>query len=269
MRRANSVRLATLNTWKNEGDLRRRLPAMVSGLRALAPDVVLLQEVFRAEAPAWHTAQALAEPLGLSWVYAPARRKRRDWDGSTLMCESGLALLWRGTIAASERLPLPGPGEGEERIALLAAGEIRGLRVQVGNVHLSHLRGDDAGRRAQLAAVLAYAGWQKEADLRVIGGDCNATMDLPVFVPPVPGPWRLHDVFAGRPPCPPTFPLPPERGRRGRTIDFLFALTGPDGVPPRVEHAGLALAEPDEGGHWPSDHAAVTADLCVSSASIV
>lgn len=269
MRREEPVRVVTLNTWKNEGDLRRRLPAIVAGLQALEPDVVLLQEAFRADAPAWDTAHALAESLGLACVHAPARRKARAWEGVSVTSESGLAILWRGTVGASERMILPGPGGGEERIALLAAGEVRGVRVQVGNVHLSHVRGDDAGRRAQLAAVLAHDGWSRDADLRVLGGDFNAPPGSVVFDPPHPVRWRLHDVFSGGPPCPPTFPLPPRAGRLGRTIDFLFIVIGPDGRMPVVSRTGVALSEPDAHGVWPSDHAAVMVDLCVSSASTV
>jgi len=40
------VRIVALNTWKNEGDYRRRLRLMRDGLAELAADVICLQEAF-------------------------------------------------------------------------------------------------------------------------------------------------------------------------------------------------------------------------------
>lgn len=260
MENADIVHVVTLNTWKNDGDLRRRLPAMAQGLRALTLDIVLLQEVFRADEPTWHTGEALADALGLVCVYAPARRKFRAWDGRVVTCEAGLAILWRGERPAAETIALPTSEAGGERIALLCRGEIRGRRVLAGNVHLSHLRGDDDGRRAQLAATLAAPTWQTSAHLRILGGDFNATAALAASID---GSVALHNVFDGTPGCPPTHPLPPRAGRFGRTIDLLFSVTTAGERPAKVAQAFVALDRPDADGVWPSDHAAVGADLCV------
>lgn len=73
MPRPDRMRIATLNTWKNEGDLSARLAAMAAGLRVLAPDVLLLQEVFRTADGAADTGRDLAAALGLALAYAPAR----------------------------------------------------------------------------------------------------------------------------------------------------------------------------------------------------
>ena len=117
-----TVRCLTLNTWKNAGDYAARLRAMGAGLAALRPDVVLLQEVFRADAEGADTARFLGEQLGLAVAYAPARAKMRSWHGCDVPSESGLAILVRGTVLASQRLPLPSDEAGGERIALLVRG---------------------------------------------------------------------------------------------------------------------------------------------------
>ena len=260
MENADIVRVVTLNTWKNDGDLRRRLPAMIDGLRALTPDLVLLQEVFCADEPTWHTGDALADALGLVCVYAPARRKFRAWDGRVVTCEAGLAILWCGERPAAETIALPTSEAGGERIALLCRGEIRGRQVVAGNVHLSHLRGDDGGRRAQLVATLAAPAWQTAAHLRILGGDFNATVALAVSID---ASGALHNVFEGKPECPPTHPLPPRAGRSGRTIDLLFTVTAAGERPAKVEQAFVAMDRADAADIWPSDHAAVGADLCV------
>src|SRR5882724_10070526 len=92
------LRFVTLNTWKNEGDYFVRMRAMIVGLRALEPDVVLLQEVFRTADGTVHTARSLADALSLTMAYAPARAFPRPWQGGKVQSESGLAILLRGTF---------------------------------------------------------------------------------------------------------------------------------------------------------------------------
>lgn len=243
------LRIVTLNTWKNEGDYPARLRATGDGLRALGPDVVLLQECFRTAGGAADTARALGQ--------APARAKARVWRGRVVPGESGHAVLVRGVIAWSERIVLPSDEAGGERIAQLVAADLTsGGRVLAGCIHLSHLRGDGARRRQQLETVLAHPAWRSPADLRVLGGDCNATADAPELA------WLgAHPELTVRRVSPeaPTHPLPPRADRPGRCIDHLF-FVGPAGESgPGMSAAGVALDAP-HGGVWPSDHAAVWAD---------
>lgn len=256
------MRVVTLNTWKNERDLPSRLHAMAEGLEALSSDVVLLQEVFVAPSAGIDTGSALARRLGLTRAYAPARMKPRLWAGRSVESEAGLAVLVRGTVEQTERLPLPSDEAGGERIALLVEAIVDDCRLTVGNVHLSHLRGDDARRREQLATVLASPAWRRPAAWRVLGGDFNATMDSPAFAELACRPGlEVRSVFPSGRTAPPTHPLPPRAERPGRTIDFLLTVSGPGERPPAVLRAGVALDSPSTGGTWPSDHAAVFADL--------
>jgi endonuclease/exonuclease/phosphatase family metal-dependent hydrolase len=256
------VRIVTLNTWKNEGDYAARLGAMAAGLRSLAPDIVLLQEVFRTADGAADTGCFLANALGLTIAYAPARAKLRRWHGHEIESESGLALLARGELARIERLSLPTDPQGGERIALLADAYLAdGQHVLAGCVHLSHLRGDSIRRQQQLETILEHRRWREDAGLRVFGGDFNATFDHPEIA------WMrsyrglvITDVFGGAPIRRATHPIPTQAGRAGRCIDFLFTVTPAEKVPPRVVVAGVALDTLID-GIWVSDHAAVVATL--------
>lgn len=256
------VRVVTFNTWKNDGDYAARLDAMAAGLRALVPDVLLLQEVFRTADGAADTGRSLAHALGLALAYAPARRKPRRWRGDEVDSESGLAVLVRGEIERVERLELSSDPRGGERIALLADACLPdGRRLLVGCAHLSHVRDDSAGRRRQLETILAHPRWREPAHVRVLGGDFNATADRPELAwLGASGDLAIADVCDGAGVRRSTHPVPARAGRAGRCIDFLFTVTPRGGVAPRVLNAGVALDAPVD-GVWASDHAAVFATL--------
>lgn len=253
-----TVRCLTLNTWKNEGDYAARLRVMSEELAALRPDVVLLQEVFRADADDADTARFLGENLGMAVAYAPARAKMRSWHGGDVASESGLAVLVRGAVLVSQRLPLPSDEAGGERIALLVRAKLdHGFEVIAGCVHLSHLRGDETRRREQLEAVLAAADWRTPAALRVLGGDFNATIESEELAwLAAPGDLKLLEVGVDLRLHQATHPLPPHAGRPGRRIDALFTVAARGECSSRVVHGGVALDAPVR-GVWPSDHAAV------------
>ncbi len=253
MPRPDRLRIATLNTWKNEGEHSARLAAMVAGLRVLAPDVLLLQEVFRAADGAADTGRDLAAALGLALAYAPARAKPRLWHGAPVPSESGLAILVRGEVVSARTLSLPSSPRGGERVALLARLRVDGVDLLAASLHLSHLRDDDAGRREQLRALVSDPFWREPAALRLLGGDCNAPWTTTVFAGLRATLFPLHPAPES---APPTHPVPP-REKPGRAIDCLFSLGAP--VPPAAHGLALHVAGPD--GVWPSDHAAVWADL--------
>lgn len=258
-----TLRILTLNTWKNDGDYPARLEAMGKGLLALAPDIILLQEVFRTADGMADTGRHLANALGLELIYAPARSKLRMWEGKPALTESGLAILVRGSSIKHHIMPLPGEESGGERIALLALLKVDDITLSIGCLHLSHLRNDDAGRREQLGAVLGNPFWSQKTMLRVLGGDFNAARGSTVFSELEDHPlFIISDVFAPSVTPPPTHPLPPIEGR-GRAIDRLLILTPrPDEKPLMPVHAGLGLNVP-VGGIWPGDHAAVYADFII------
>ena len=241
---------------------------MIAGLRELAPDVLLLQEAFRTDDGAVDTATTLARELGLHAATAPARAKPRLWRGAPTASTSGLAILARWPLTQIETIGLPSDAAGGERIALLAGIDTPLGNVLAATIHLSHLRADHAMRARQLSTLLNSPRWKQPAVARFFGGDINATADAPEMAG-LAGHAELAiadtAVLAGVHVLPATHPLPPRPGREGRRIDFIFS------VAPRAEHAALwtraavELAAP-VGGVWPSDHAAVIADVSAGGA---
>ncbi|MGQ0530619.1 MAG: endonuclease/exonuclease/phosphatase family protein, partial [Panacagrimonas sp.] len=167
------MRLASWNTWKNDGDYRTRLAQMGAVLRALSADAVLLQECFRAE-PDADTCAYLAAATGLTPIYAPARRKRRRFENSERDSESGLAVLTRWPLLDHDVIPLPSSDIGGERIALLVRVQTARGPLRLACVHLSHVRAEATLRRAQLEHVMArLADTARANETVLIGGDFN------------------------------------------------------------------------------------------------
>lgn len=239
------MRIVTLNTWKNEGDYDRRLALMGEGLAGLDPDVVLLQEVFASEG--LDTASMLSARLGAAVSCFPARTKRRNHLGRQMLSSSGLAILSREPVQAQARALVSDPRDGE-RIAVRAT-LADGLRLL--NLHLSHLGGDlgRALRARQLAEALDWAA-EDGAGTLIIGGDLNATLADPELAALRRLAVPIHELG-------PT--LIAGGGPHGGAIDHI-ALIDPTGRR-RLVRTGLALNTPDGTGVFPSDHAAVVADL--------
>jgi endonuclease/exonuclease/phosphatase family metal-dependent hydrolase len=97
--------------------------------------------------------------------------------------------------------------------------------------------------------------------VRVLGGDFNADAASPEVS------WLaehaaldVRSVFAPGASAGATHPLPPQPGRPGRRIDFLFTVAPRGEAAPRVRRTAIALNAPID-GVWPSDHAAVVAEI--------
>jgi endonuclease/exonuclease/phosphatase family metal-dependent hydrolase len=105
-----TFRAATLNIWSRFGPWEERLVAIREGLRALAPDVLGMQEVLRCEG--LDQAALVSEGLGyhVAWGEASANHGY----------PTGNAILSRWPILKSETLPLPDGGSDERRSAVFA-----------------------------------------------------------------------------------------------------------------------------------------------------
>lgn len=168
--------VATLNTWKCDGDYPARLDAMARGLRAWKPDILLLQEVFQSDDGAYDTAARLADALGLNPVSVPARAKPRLVGGRSIASRSGLAILARWPVRDAQRLDLPAHPDDGDRIALRATVDTPAGPLTAVNTHLTHLKDQDTLRRRQLVSI---ADWMASADPTVpvlLGGDFNAAL---------------------------------------------------------------------------------------------
>ena len=142
----------------------RRIDLAIRVLRtddALAhADIVLLQEMDEAGTA------AIADSLGMNWVYYPASVARHhDFGNAILSC-------WPLEEDSKILLPHKAMGRGNRRIAVAATARIEGRAVRVYSVHLATPVGNGpTARREQLATVLDDAARFHDVS---IGGDFNS-----------------------------------------------------------------------------------------------
>ena len=243
----------TLNTWKNEGEYRRRLHLMSQALAALEPDVVCLQECFAGAG--LDTASSLAGDLGLDLNACPARAKPRLHEGECVASTSRLAILSRPTAIGSGVLPLESHPADGERVAQRLDLTVEDHPLRILNLHLTHLHGPrfDRLRARQLEAALAWASETPIGGL-VVAGDLNAGAREPALAP-----------------------LNAEAGAFEAATFLGPRADGPEPVSPAIDHLILqtpgkwrvaarfrALDRGDADGWRPSDHAAVVVDLAAA-----
>ena len=178
------MRIATFNTWKNEGDYLTRIDAIGAALARLELDVIVLQECFYAPAINADTAACVARALGLHVSRAPMREKARTMDGTEVLSRADLAILTREAPLDVAFAPLsPDPRDGE-RLVLRADLALGNQRIRVVNVHLTHLRDTAASevRSMQARETLSFArsNWKEPI---IIAGDLNAVSWSPSLSP--------------------------------------------------------------------------------------
>lgn len=249
------LRIVTLNTWKCDGLYRQRLDRMTKGLISLAPDVVLLQEVFSTLNGDVDTATHLAQALSMTAVCAPARRKPRWFEGRLSESSSGLAVLARQSIGAHRVLQLPSDEADGQRIAQLVQLDLEACPIWVANIHLTHLAAASGLRAEQLTAVMNALKLHSGSGLAVLGGDFNAGPGDPEFDGLLSSPWNLVNPFAGN-------DKSTHRTDKGRDMDLDHLLLSgwPQGAVLKAE----VTLDPRFGGSPgmnASDHAAVLLDL--------
>src|SRR5262249_28416684 len=129
-KRLRLVDLNVLHGYPDFTDHEERFRDTVTALRALGPDILILQEV-------WHTtahgnmAERLAAALNLNYVYTRANGSRR-----LIGFEEGAAILSRFPIMEARRLVLvPRRPVWENRIALVATIDLGPQTLTVVGVH--------------------------------------------------------------------------------------------------------------------------------------
>lgn len=176
-----TIRVVTLNTWKCSGDYARRLRLMADGLRALAPDLILLQEVFATTDGARNTGTFLAKCLQMHCCFQPARKKiRRSQDGG-LRSYSGLAVLSHQPHLAQGMLGLPCDSRDGDRWAQWLSLRLGEQRLTVINTHLTHLANEESLRQQQLEVIVSFAATKAGNGLVIMGGDLNTRPGQPAM----------------------------------------------------------------------------------------
>lgn len=266
----------TWNLWWRFGEHERRAPAIVEVLRREAPDIVCVQEVWASRDE--HTdavddqAARLSEELGWSAISTEHVWHRGLAFGNAVLSR------WPLELVADERLP-GSDGRPTHRRALVVAVGTPWGRWPIIATHLEHRFDGSATRQAQLRRVLELVVEHRggpDRDLPVVlGGDLNAVPDSDELrmvtgraagAPPGvvlsdaweqvgEGPgitWRRDNPHVGDSAWP------------DRRIDYVMVSwprPKPTGNPVRAWLAGDRPELVDGEPVWPSDHAAVVAEL--------
>lgn len=176
-----NLRVVTLNFWGTEAPLDRRLALAATQLRALAPDVIALQECRPLDGLAGRTtADVLADALGMHAHYATAVAWTAGEYPGLRAGQEGLALITRAPLLDVQTLPLPEARPAEARLLLSGRVATPGGPVWVHTTHLHYRLDDGVAREAQVlavdAAVRACGRGNTDAP-QILCGDFNATPD--------------------------------------------------------------------------------------------
>lgn len=166
----------TINTWKCEGDYFSRIKYLAEELLKLNPDIVLCQECFYCGSKDVSTLNYLAEELEMHQSYIPARKKQRLFLNEYAISESGLGVLSKFEIEKSDFYLLPiVPGDDERMLQKLTIKLPNGQKLQIVNVHLTHINTIENHRLNQIEFIIDHI--KNTEYLCIIGGDFNALPD--------------------------------------------------------------------------------------------
>ncbi|MFG2287883.1 endonuclease/exonuclease/phosphatase family protein [Streptomyces sp. NPDC048595] len=269
------MRVLTWNLWWKFGRWEERREAILAVLRDLQPDAVGLQEVWASDTE--NLAQWLSEDLGMYGTWAPSRApdrwQRRLGDSTIAM---GNAILSRWPIADQDVVQLPaGPGEDDGRLALYARLDAPSQPVPFFTTHLTSAVDGSAVRCEQVTVLAEFVAAHRSGTAfpPVITGDFNAWPDsdeVRLFggyktAPAVPGQvffdaWEYAD--PARPSATWDTANPFIGADFGPSVRVDYIHVGPPGP----EGLGFVdsvrrVADGPVNGVWPSDHAAVLAEL--------
>lgn len=166
-----TLRVATLNIWNRLGPWEERLPAIRSGIAALSPDLLGLQEVVRLPEADGGFDQVTAIAQGFGYHFAYARAHDERWLGN--------AALSRWPIARSQTLELPRGGTDERRNLLFAEIQSPYGTIPLFVTHLNWKFDDGHVRASQLREIVLAIDGLRNADgfPAVLVGDMNAEPD--------------------------------------------------------------------------------------------
>src|SRR6478672_11590980 len=230
----------TFNLYHDKADWPKRRALIVADVAALAPDVIVLQEVLQHDTLR-NQAEDLAEALGYQAYFIsidPPDRARRY----------GNAILTRHPVLARDWVALR-PLD-DSRTAGMVRLDLHGKPLDIYATHLHH-EDTPAGarkREEQLADLLAFIGRTSSEAPRIVAGDFNVAAGRPELAALdadyTEAFTRLHPGDARPTLNPHYFPT------GARRIDQVFLQRG--ALVPL--EARIVLDREGTPGEWPSDH---------------
>jgi endonuclease/exonuclease/phosphatase family metal-dependent hydrolase len=176
-----SLRVITINFWGNEPPLEQRLELAIRQLRALAPDVICMQECRPLDGVSGRTtADALAEALGMHAHYATSCTWNAGDGNMKTSGQEGLAILAKSPLLETRVTSLPEGRAAETRILLSGRVATAAEPVWVHTTHLHYRLDDGVAREKQVLAIDAAirgCGRDNTSPPHILCGDFNATPD--------------------------------------------------------------------------------------------
>jgi endonuclease/exonuclease/phosphatase family metal-dependent hydrolase len=260
-----TLRVLTLNLWNRSGDVERRMEVALAGVRALAPDLIGLQEVIEHPDGGMRQAETFARAIGGDFRFAAA-------DPHSAGGPIGNAVVSRLPLGASASRMLPGPDHDPRVVLAVEVATPMGPMCFL-STHLSWELDAAPVRERQVVALDAFARLHRRQLPSVMTGDFNATPDTDAIrfltgrssIDGVGTYWR--DAFARVHPhgdghtWSADNPYVARHVERNRRIDFIFV--GPIGLDERgaIVDARVVLDVPGHGGVFASDHFGVYAEI--------
>lgn len=165
--------LATINTWKCDGDYFKRMPLIAAELKKIQPSVIACQEVFHSiDDTSISTKKYLEEVLGMCSYFFPSRKKERKIDNKNVLSYSSLCFFTNLEITDYKEFFLPTHELDGERTAQLIIVKYNQSNIAVVNTHLTHLKDETNLRVQQLKHILNTI----DCDALFLCGDFN---DIP------------------------------------------------------------------------------------------
>jgi len=171
------IKIVTINTWKCDGEYRKRMTVLAKQLAALKPHIIACQECFVNREV--NTLNFLAKSLNMYSCYLPGRRKDRYFEGKMTDSESGLGVLSVYPVAQTGFIILPAVPEDNDRKAQQVEISLPSeTKIALTNVHLTHLS-EPGLRHAQAESLATVVSADKSSPYHLICGDFNALINSP------------------------------------------------------------------------------------------
>jgi endonuclease/exonuclease/phosphatase family metal-dependent hydrolase len=167
--RVRPVRVVTLNLWNDRSEVEARMRVAAAGIKALAPDIIALQEVAVGE-KIGNQAEILAAAIDGHVAFDPVEERR---VGESMM---GNAIVSRFPIKKMDSISLPSAPDDPRRAMYCALDTPTGV-LPFFNCHLSWEMWHSPRREAQVVALDQFARARPADCPAIICGDFNTSPD--------------------------------------------------------------------------------------------
>jgi endonuclease/exonuclease/phosphatase family metal-dependent hydrolase len=258
----------TLNLWNDRTDVAQRMKVAAAGLKALAPDVIALQEVAAGE-KIGNQAEILAHAIDGHVGFDPIHDQR---PGESLI---GNAVVSRYPIRKTESISLPSAPDDPRRAMMCMLESPAGL-LPFYSCHLSWEMWNAPRREAQVVALDEFVRSRPGDCPPIICGDFNASPDAAAILF-LTGRMSLggrgayyRDAWARRHPHEDGYtwsdhnPHTVRWIERNRRLDYIFVGQIRDDGWGAVLDSRVVLDMPGADGHHASDHFGVYAEIGIA-----